>query len=341
MALWRSMGARKDATRGTTALEVRKMLERIWVRPGMTPRSSTTLITGTAGWTYLVDIAGFVTQNGVGDGFHVFGNDGAIEVATDAAPGAGLSRIDIIWVRHQSTETGDTVADPIFGVAKSVAASSPTAPSIPTGALELGRNTMTSAATTTASSGNSISITAPWTGLMGTAIVVRNDAEEAVAPGASQQRPVLVWNVASRRYKVSAGGAFMPLSVGVLTGREPITNTGSLASLQTLTDTITVPALPVAYRVTVVATGRTGGDGTRRLAYYFDALGALSGFSTQDPADADTHVLASAGARTTVTSTLVVDVPAGTDCQFRLRLSSPDGNASSSGALVWTRTPAP
>lgn len=343
MALWRSMGARTDATRGTAAVEVRKMLERLWIRPGITPRSSTTLVTGTAGWTYQVDVAGFVTQNGPSDGYHVFGNDGMVTVATDPAPGSGLQRMDRIWVRHQSTETGDATAEPIFGVAKGAPGSTAATPSIPTGALEIARNIMTSAATSTSSAGNTITVTAPWTGVYGTAVTVRTHDERGALPGASQQRPSLVWCATDRRYEVAAGGDWMPLSVGVLTGREPITVETEAPHSAALTGTITVPPLPVPYRVTVVAQGRSGGNGgARRLAYYFDALGpTLTPLSRQDPANPENHVMAPASARTTVASTLVVDAPAGEPCTFRLRLSSPDGSAFSSGALVWTRTPAP
>lgn len=348
MALWRSLGARPDATRGTTAEEVRKYLERMFSRPGILPRTTPTLVTGTAGWAYSVDIAGFVTQNGPSDGFHIFGNDGAVVVGEDGvgdtvpvAPGGGLSRIDIIWVKQPSdTEVGATDSVPVFGVSVGTAASTPTAPTIPTGALELGRNTMTSTATTTASSGNTITTTALWTGPHGGFTTVRtHSGDRSAMPGSSLQRPVLVYCVADQRLELAAGGDFMDLSVGVLTGRSPFTVITEVASGTALTGTITVPALAVPSLVTVVAEGRTGGNGgTRRVAYYFDNF-AGGTTATQDPADADTHALAPTNARTTVVSTLMLVVPANTAATFRVRVSSPDGNVFSTGAAVWTRTP--
>lgn len=315
------------------------MLERLWVRPGITPRSSTALVTGTDGWAYQVDTAGFVTQNAAADGYHVFGNDGAVTVVTDPAPGAGLQRMDRVWVRHQSTETGDTSAEPLLGVARGAAASTATAPSIPAGAIELARNVMTSAATSTGSTGNTITVTVPWTGVHGTAITVRSHDERGALPGASQQRPTLVWCVTDRRYEVSAGGDWMPLSVGVLTDRAPFTQTGEVANATALTGTITVPALPVPYQVTVMVSGRSGGNGgTRRVAYYLDAIAAGT-TATQDPADAVNHVLAPSNARAQVTSQALITAPANTPVTFRVRLSSPDGTAFSAGSVVWTRTP--
>src|SRR5665647_2819258 len=149
MALFRSMGARKDAVRGTTALEVRKGLAHLFTGAGVLPGATSPLVTGTAGWAYSVGKAGFVSTRGASDGVHLFGNDGTVTIGTTgvgstvpAAPGAGLARIDIIWVSQPSaSENSDTVSDATFGVASGTPTSDPLAPLIPTGALELARNT--------------------------------------------------------------------------------------------------------------------------------------------------------------------------------------------------------
>lgn len=164
MALFRSIGARKDATRGTAAIEVRKDLAGLVTGAGVLPGSTSPLVTGSAGWAYTVKAARWVTSRGASDGVHLWGNDGDITVGSSgvggtvtAAPGAGLSRIDIIYAFHPSaSENSDTTSAPTVAVAVGTAASTPLAPSIPTGALELARNTMTSSATTTASAGNTI-----------------------------------------------------------------------------------------------------------------------------------------------------------------------------------------
>lgn len=176
MGLFRSMGARWDSTRGTAAIEVRKGLANLFTGPGVLPGATSPLVTGTAGWAYSVGIAGFVSTRGASDGVHLYGNDGAVTIGTTGvgstvppAPGSGLQRIDIIWVKHPSaSENSDTVSDPSFGVSSGNAASIAVAPSIPTGALELARNLMTSSATTTASTGNTITQTASVANLVST-----------------------------------------------------------------------------------------------------------------------------------------------------------------------------
>ena len=170
MALWRGIGARKDATRGTSPIEVRKALAALFATTGVLPGGATPLVWGSSTWTYGVGIADFVTSRGASDGDQLYGNDGAVNVGTTGvgstvpiAPGAGLQRIDIIWTRHPTNlENADTSSEPLFGVASGTAASSsPVAPVIPAGAIELGRNLMTSAATSTASAGNTITQSAP------------------------------------------------------------------------------------------------------------------------------------------------------------------------------------
>ena len=170
MGLFRGLGARKDATRGTSPIEVRKALAGLFASTGVLPGGASPLLTGDATWAYNVGIANFVTSLGASDGDQLYGNDGVALIGATGvgstvpiAPGAGLSRIDIAWTRHPTNgENGDTSSDPLFGVASGTAASSsPVAPTIPPGALELGRNLMTSAATSTASAGNTITQSAP------------------------------------------------------------------------------------------------------------------------------------------------------------------------------------
>jgi hypothetical protein len=118
-----------------------------------------------------------------------------------------LQRIDVIYARHPSNdENSDTTSAPLLAVAKGIGhATSPAVPAIPTGALELARNTMTSAATTTLSSGNTITQTAPLTGPRGAPCPVRSDADRdalLVAVGATADSPLWVEHVAGSRFGV-------------------------------------------------------------------------------------------------------------------------------------------
>jgi len=191
MALWRGIGARKDETRGTSPIEVRKTVAALFARPGILPGGASPLLTGDATWAYNVGVANFVTSRGASDGDQLYGNDsvaliGATGVGSTVpiAPGAGLQRIDIAWTRHPTnTENADTASEPLFGVESGVAAASnPVAPVIPAGALEIGRNTMTSAATSTLSAGNTITQSALYTALRGAPVLVRTLAERAALP---------------------------------------------------------------------------------------------------------------------------------------------------------------
>jgi len=201
MALWRGIGSRKDATRGTSPIEVRKVLAGLFAsndggigaRSGILYNGSTAaLVTGDVTWAYNVGLFHAYVSRSASDGGTVYGNDGSVLIGATGvgstvpiAPGAGLSRIDIAWTRHPTAgENGDgatTVAlasEPLFGVASGVAASSsPVAPVIPAGAFELGRNTMTSAATSTVSAGNTITQSALYTAVRGAPVPFRNQAE--------------------------------------------------------------------------------------------------------------------------------------------------------------------
>lgn len=201
MALFRGIGARKDAVRGTSPIEVRKVLAALFSSTGVLPGGTTPLMTGTAGWAYAIGSANFVTSRSAADGTQVYGNDGSVTIGTTGvgssvpiAPGAGLQRIDIAWTRHPSnTENADTSSEPLFGVASGVAAASnPVAPTIPAGALELGRNTMTSAATSTLSAGNTITQTTQTTnlrGVMDPAAVTQSTG--TLGPGFTTDAPII------------------------------------------------------------------------------------------------------------------------------------------------------
>lgn len=171
MALYYSIGAAlNDDMTGTEPVDWRKTLAGLVTGPGVLPGASSPLVEGVVGaMRYQVNAATWATPEGASGGVHLWGNDGPITVATDAAPGSGLQRIDIVYALHTSNgEGGATVSAPVVDVEIGTPASSPTAPVIPTGAIELGRNTMTSTATDTAGSGNSIAQTASAAHIVGT-----------------------------------------------------------------------------------------------------------------------------------------------------------------------------
>ncbi|MFB9953523.1 hypothetical protein [Cellulomonas denverensis] len=168
MTAFRSIGAplENDGS-GTEPIEVRKDLAGLVTGAGVLPGADSPLVSGTAGWAYQVGRCNLVSSRGSSDGVHLWGNDGPVTVSTAddgtslSAPGSGVSRVDIIYGLHPSNgENADTTSQPYFAVRKGTPASSPQPPTLPAGALELARNTMTSSATSTSSTGNSIQQTA-------------------------------------------------------------------------------------------------------------------------------------------------------------------------------------
>lgn len=235
MTLYRSMGAAlEDDNSGTEPVDVRKDLGGLFVRPGVLPGGVTPLVTGSAGWQYTVKRAAWVTSRGTSDGMHLWGNDGDILVGSSgvggtvtAAPGAGLSRIDIIYALHPSNgENSDATSEPTVAVAVGTPGSPGLAPSLPVGALELGRNTMTSTATTTASSGNTIAQTAPYAAPAGGVIPVRNATErDALTAFATAEGPITVDRLDLGILERSTGSGWQSLT-GVVTG---LTSVGAFA----------------------------------------------------------------------------------------------------------------
>lgn len=192
MALFRGIGARKDADRGTAPIEVRKVLAGLFTpttgigaRSGILFGAASPLVTGDATWAYNVGIFHAYVSRTPSDGGQIYGNDGSVLIGATGVgttvpitPSAGLQRIDIIWTRHPTnTENTDTASEPLFGVASGADAVVAVAPVIPAGAIELARNLITDAATSTVSAGNTITQTVLYTALRGAPVPVRTQAE--------------------------------------------------------------------------------------------------------------------------------------------------------------------
>lgn len=154
---------------GTTAKGARQALAGLLaknsdgtVRVGVLADGLGAVVTGAAGMTYNIRKHVAVTKVSEANGPTLVANDGSVSVSTDPAPGTN-SRIDVIWVqqRHLVVDGGsDAVNTPVFGVAKGPTAAVPAVPSIPAGATELARVTVT--AGTTATSGLTFT-QGPWT----------------------------------------------------------------------------------------------------------------------------------------------------------------------------------
>lgn len=192
------------------------------VRAGVFAGVPAALVVGTDGFAYRVRSAFFAVQRTVYDGVHLLANDGDVDVVTDATPGTpGASRIDIVWVSQPSAgENGDATSTPMFGVAiGEPSAGVPNPPTLPVGAMEIARNTMTSAATSTSSAGNTIAQTWRYTALRGTPIPVRNATErDELDTLASATNPVIVDRLDTGQLERNAGSGWALLVPGVARG---------------------------------------------------------------------------------------------------------------------------
>lgn len=127
---------------------------------------------------------GLARQKDGADGLILMANTDVSLIDIDPAPAAG-SRIDVVYVAQNESESETTNSTPYFGVAKGVAGTPGTKPSVPQFAYELGSFTVTSGLTNL----STVSITETWqyTSLRGTPIPVRNQAER----DALEKRPGL------------------------------------------------------------------------------------------------------------------------------------------------------
>lgn len=148
------------------------------VRPGVFYGGNASLISGTAGMAYSVAAYACATQRSASAGAVLGGNDGALSVATTAAPGSN-SRIDIIYHWHREYSLDGVDSNPVIAVIQGTAAAVPTAPSLAAfpGAIEIGRATVSAGATATNGGGVVITQTAPFTSVDGAKIPFRTTTE--------------------------------------------------------------------------------------------------------------------------------------------------------------------
>lgn len=183
---------------GTTPLESRLALAALVAEnaPGA-PRSGimaqsadnpqTVVAASASSMVYNVAPFEAVINRTASEGVYIVTGTGTTNVATDPSPGTG-SRWDIIYVKQNDTDKGDANNLAVLDVAKGTAATSPTKPGIPTGAMALAEARIY--AGTTAASGGSNTLTQlhNWTAARGAPIPVKSlaDRQTITAPQVGQ-----------------------------------------------------------------------------------------------------------------------------------------------------------
>lgn len=155
--------ARDAGGNGTTPTAARQALAGLLaknpdgtVRTGVLADGLGPVVTGTSGMSYSVRRHVAVAKAAEINGPVLVPNDGPVAVSTTPAPGSN-SRIDVIYVQQrfvQGDGGSESTNQPVIGVAQGATSATPSAPSIPSGAVELARATVT--AGTQATSGLTI-----------------------------------------------------------------------------------------------------------------------------------------------------------------------------------------
>ncbi|WP_293782615.1 hypothetical protein [uncultured Aeromicrobium sp.] len=152
--------ARNSAGTGTSPRGARRALGGLLARDGAGPvvrtgvlfDNGSPVVAGTGSWTVSVRPFTAVAKYTDANGPVVFANDAPASITIPPAPGSG-SRIDIVYALHPliSADGGSgTSVTPGLGVASSTASGSPTPPTIPAGAVEISRATITAGMTSSA-----------------------------------------------------------------------------------------------------------------------------------------------------------------------------------------------
>lgn len=114
-------------------------------------------------------------------------NDGNVNVPLNAAPSAN-SRIDVVYVMQHETRPpmSDDSDFPVFGVALGVAAATPVAPSVPSGALALAQVLLPAGVSNTTASGVVITQTYIGAAMKGDMLRVWTSAQRDAMTGAPE-----------------------------------------------------------------------------------------------------------------------------------------------------------
>lgn len=171
-----------DRGNGLTPLTHRRIIKGLWSNTGVV---SGLACSGRADLRYDVAAGMAVCSRGASDGYSEAWWDGGQTPAVKAGDPSN-PRIDVVWIRANDLSQGDGSNQVEVGVVSGDAAPSPTAPSLPAGAVELMRFRVPAGATRTiaASRDASVSWAIPYgasLGLLGEAVDTLNGLLECKA----------------------------------------------------------------------------------------------------------------------------------------------------------------
>jgi hypothetical protein len=221
----------------------------------------TDIVVAGSGMAVNVKRADFVTSRSAADGAIIIANTGTTAVPIEAAPAAN-SRIDVVFVKHNDNAegNGDTTADPVFGVVKGDAAASPTKKAVPTGAIEIATVTIPAGVTSISASGVAIKNTFRWTAPVGSMVNYRTVDEMQLDSGnAGPGQLAFIFLDSSIWERVTGAGWRVVYAPAFNRNFNRQYERDGLSASTTL-GTITLPAMPFAFRAVVKIMGTGGGN---------------------------------------------------------------------------------
>jgi hypothetical protein len=180
----------------------------------------------------------------------MFTLSGTTNVATTAAPGSG-SRWDLIYVKQNDVDKGDTTNTAVVAVLQGTSAASPTKPyaSLPAGAYVLAEALVNTGAIGT--NGAQVTITQVWryTSLRGVPVPVRNTTERGEITATDRQEVFRLDLGITERYSASLSRWNCPTPLGQI-AEGATTSTSFSTTKITIGQLVNVPTLPYRkYRV--------------------------------------------------------------------------------------------
>ncbi|UXE04759.1 minor tail protein [Arthrobacter phage Shambre1] len=169
---------------GTTALEARRGLAGLYAenspgvpRSGVINPSMTFIVQATDSMTYDVYPCELVIFRAANEGVYNPTLQNITTLPAAVAPGAGLSRYDIIYAKQNDIDKSDADNQPILGVVSGTPSSNPARPSLPAGAIGLAEARIYGGTTSTLQSPNVVTQTYRFTAPRGGLIQCRTLAE--------------------------------------------------------------------------------------------------------------------------------------------------------------------
>lgn len=192
-----AFGVQNQGAVGTTAAELRKIIESKWASTGIVAGLA---VRGNSNLTYNVAAGMAVCSKGASDGFTEAWWPGGATPAV-AANTASNPRLDAVWITAHDATQGDSDNLVTLGVTQGTAAATPVAPTIPTYATLLALMLVPAGATKASAASVSAlgAHTVPYGASLGILLEGRDTANQAILPASEYNYAAGTFTLPTRR----------------------------------------------------------------------------------------------------------------------------------------------